>query len=68
MFTQSTHKMILRSKKQKPKIKKSNTPKDPKSCKPYTNCGQWSTVLLAAYSEHFQHDTWAGLIYVVGLS
>ena len=67
--SQSTHHMTLRSKKQQPKIKKSNTPKDhPKSWKPYTHCGQWSSVLLTAYSEHFQHDAWAGLIYVVGRS
>ena len=66
--SQSTHHMTLRSKKQQPKIKKSNPPKDPKSWKLYTHCGQWSSVLLTAYSEHFQHDAWAGLIYVVGLS
>jgi len=66
--SQSTHHMTLRSKKQQP-IKKSNIQNDhPKSCKPYTHCGQWSSVLLTAYSEHFQHDAWTGLIYVVGLS
>ena len=66
--SQSTHHMTLRSKKQQP-IKKSNTPKDhPKSWKSHTHCGQWSSVLLTAYSEHFQHDAWAGLLYVVGRS
>lgn len=65
MFAQSTHQMTLRSTTQQPKIKKSNTPNP---CKPYTHCGQWSSVLLTAYSEHFQHDAWTGLIYVVGLS
>ena len=58
MFAQSTHQMTLRSKKQQPKIKKSNNTSkvNLKSWKPYTHCSQWPGVLLNAYSEHFQHE------------